>query len=512
MFALTWFLLLQVLVNVRDESWMLWVATRLARGEILYRDVYDVTTPIAAWLAAGVVRVVGEHLVVLRALTAVVFATEVVVARAVVRRAGLRPLGQAVLVVTLLAFATPVLARVSLYSGLAICVALGVLCATVRWCDAAGVTGTDGDTRGRPAAAWTVGVLGGIAFWTKPNVGVLVALAVGAVLVVSARGRPVRTQLGDVVRIGGGALAVSVVCTVVIVATGAWPAFADQVFASKGAYLQTGFDYLSGLGRRTGDLWTGRTPLAVHRVVDLLVLASPVPLLGAAAGGAFRARGRSPALRTAFVGFALVGLLAVFPRPGLNHVVTSLPLMLTAVVAVWALGNRVAVQPRDRSRRVSLAVGTLAAVTVVAIAVPLVVDRPGPGGSRDLAHFGWTTVTARQRDASAQMGRALRALGVDEVFVVRRDAGFLYLRTGTTDPLPFDYIELSDFGGAGEAGVIRRLAGGDAEWVCLRRPGSGGGPDPALVPRRIERWVRNHFVSVGAITRCDLYRAPDTRG
>src|SRR5262245_35860677 len=54
--------------NLTDETWMLWVGHRVANGETLYRDVYFVTTPLAAWLTALVSAVIGSHLVVLRLL------------------------------------------------------------------------------------------------------------------------------------------------------------------------------------------------------------------------------------------------------------------------------------------------------------------------------------------------------------------------------------------------------------------------------------------------------------
>ena len=97
------------------------------------------------------------------------------------------------------------------------------------------------------------------------------------------------------------------------------------------------------------------------------------------------------------------------------------------------------------------------------------------------------------------------------MFIARKDAGFLYLRTGTTDPLPYDIVERSDLGADDEAGVIRRLARGDAEWVCVRKPGSGGTVDRGLVPRRLEGWIRAHFTYVDGLARCDLYHAPRTR-
>ena len=91
-----------------------------------------------------------------------------------------------------------------------------------------------------------------------------------------------------------------------------------------------------------------------------------------------------------------------------------------------------------------------------------------------------------------------------KVFIVREDAGFWYLTTGTRNPLPFDIPEVSDFGADGEAGVIRRLERGEATWVCVKPVKEHANGE--LEPRRIRRWVRAHFEFVETIRQCDMYK------
>ena len=91
-----------------------------------------------------------------------------------------------------------------------------------------------------------------------------------------------------------------------------------------------------------------------------------------------------------------------------------------------------------------------------------------------------------------------------KVFILREDAGFWYLTTGTQNPLPYDIPEVSDFGADGERGVIRSLARGDATWVCVKPVAEAG--NGVLEPRRIRHWVRKHFEFVATIRQCDMYR------
>ena len=77
-FAVTYALYLGRPVNRTDESWMLWLLGRLAHGDVLYRDAYDVSTPLPAWIGAGLVSIAGAQLVVLRGMVAASFALQTV--------------------------------------------------------------------------------------------------------------------------------------------------------------------------------------------------------------------------------------------------------------------------------------------------------------------------------------------------------------------------------------------------------------------------------------------------
>src|SRR3954466_8274407 len=98
---------------------MLWLLDRIAHGDVLYRDAYDVSTPLPAWIGAGFVSIAGAQLVVLRGLVAASFALQTVRGLGIVRRCGLRTAGSVVFALALFAFGSPLVAYASSYSSLA---------------------------------------------------------------------------------------------------------------------------------------------------------------------------------------------------------------------------------------------------------------------------------------------------------------------------------------------------------------------------------------------------------
>ncbi len=490
-------------VNVRDEVWQLWLADRVAHGAVMYRNAYNVTTPLAAWILAGLVRVFGTEVLVLRVLTAAVLTAELLVGLGVVRRLGMRTGAQVVFVLVLLAVATPAVAWISLYSALAVLGALVALAATLAWVQ-------DGNAR----AAYVVGAAGAVSFLAKPNVGALAAVALLVTAVVLAAGaepRRRRAVLVDLARMAGTALALCAVAAAVVVAGGAGGAFVDQVVRSKGVYVDVGFGYLPALRNRLEILLDGRVPRDGRLLLRTSIQATPIVVAPLLVWGAVRAR-RAPApVVTALVAATVAGLLAVLPRPGVNHFTGVMPWVVTGVAGVWTVAGRSRPEPARSARVVRPALvvgGVMAMLAVVAALGPLVGPERASAFTWDARGFGGAPLRGGQAGPASRLGAALRDQGADVVFIAREDAGFLYLRSRTRNPLPYDMVERSDLGHADEAGVIARLRRGEAEWVCLhpRRPPRRA--DDPLVPRRLEAWVRAEFDPVAALPRCDLHRAP----
>ena len=122
--VLTFVLLAGRGVQRTDEAWFLWVTDRLSHGEVLYRNVYAVTTPLSFWIGLAAVRVAGAQLLVVRALSVVCFVASVEMARRLVERRGVGGLGQALVVSAIFVLGSPASHAIALYSSMAITLAV----------------------------------------------------------------------------------------------------------------------------------------------------------------------------------------------------------------------------------------------------------------------------------------------------------------------------------------------------------------------------------------------------
>ena len=504
-FLVTYALYLGRPVNRSDESWMLWLMHRVAQGDVVYRDAYDVTTPLPAWMGGLAVWIVGPQLAVLRALVAASFALQVVVGLSVVRRCGMRWLGCSVFAVALIAFGSPLVAFTSFYSSLATLGALVALRCVLWWYDQreAGASET--------GALLSTGCACAFSFWCKPNVGVLMLGATGVAIVAIALHdrRAVVRALG---MCGAGFAALSAVVVAAIAVTGAWGAFVDQVFVSKRQYVHVGFNYLTAVHDRI-DRVINSPHTDLRSVVQLGLMATPLLVALVLVWGCWRHHKTADPRYIVFVAFACAGLAGVFPRPGVNHFVDTMPLTLTAVVGVWALApRRVTLQSSVRWLGVAAVCGAVVLGAVV-VAGDSVQAYDSARATHHLDHFGITPVRAHMVTRMARLRAGLEAQTNGAVFIAREDAGFLYFLTGSHDPLPYDMVERSDLGGSGERGVIERIQRGDVEWVCLHPPRPRSRGYNPLLPYTLERWVRAHMELEDRLPGCELYRAtPPTAG
>ncbi|MDX2169349.1 MAG: hypothetical protein SF182_19925 [Deltaproteobacteria bacterium] len=78
------------LLGTADESYYLYEAKRLLGGEVLYREVFEITMPGSLWLMAAVYRVFGVDLAVARAAFAVVHGLTAVLLFTAARQLGVR--------------------------------------------------------------------------------------------------------------------------------------------------------------------------------------------------------------------------------------------------------------------------------------------------------------------------------------------------------------------------------------------------------------------------------------
>jgi len=404
-----------------------------------------------------------------------------------------------VLAVALVACTSPMLVFTSFYTACAVLGALAALRAVLWYLDRA----VNGGATTAPLV--TIGAAAAAAFWSKPNIGLLVLAAVLVTLAV-AGGRAWRTTARASAVVIGAVAAVSAVGAAVLLASGAWSAFLDQVFRSKRDYLDVGFSYWTAVERRV-DALGGGDPIDTRAIVWLLILATPIAVAALLAWSCWRARRRIDAALTAFVAFGAVGILGAVPRPGVDHLGSTAALMITAAIGgVLSVPER---PPSANARRRWLTAGALLSAVAVLVVVGAAFDPPPIDVTRDAPHFATVPVASEVADRATTLRRGLAAATDGEVFIVRKDAGFLHFLTGTRNPLPYDIAERSDFGARGERGVVERLRNGEARWVCLEPARIERTGDDPLVPHVIERWVHTHGELAAELPMCNLYRLHD---
>jgi hypothetical protein len=417
----------------------------------------------------------------------------------IVRRCGLGVPACVAFAGALLAIGSPLVAFTNLYSSLAMLGALAALRALLWWYDRIAASASTA------APLVAIGAACAFAFWSKPNVGVLItAAAVVALVVGTARAR--HRMLREVATMAGVAAGVSVVFAAAIAATGAWSAFVDQVFLSKMRYVDFGYSYSFALRERFDKFFNG-ADADLRSALRLAIMGTPVIVAAMCAWACWRNRHSVDGRVVALVACAVAGLVSVFPRPGVNHFVDAMPLMLAATVGVWAVApRRAARRPMPRVATV-VATGLVVAIALSVVAVDSAQAFASSRATHDFDHF---EITPIRRDIEPRMARlraGLQANTDGRVFIARDDAGFLYFATGARNPLPYDIVQRTDLGRGGEQSVISLLEQGAARFVCLRPRQPPGDDASPLMPVSLEQWVRSHYTFVARYPTCDLFRA-----
>jgi hypothetical protein len=504
-----------------DETWFLWVAHRVTHGDVLYRDVYYVSSPLGAWLGSLVVYVGGTSLLAVRFLSVSIFVGSAFLAWVVMRRAHLGVLGRVLVLVALLVYGSPIAHFASVYSALAVLCALGSLWAGLGWLDAC-----ETPVESRMRWLWVGGLAVGLSLASKPNIGMLVAAAWVATILL-ARHRA-RVSLGEVARIVLAACAVGGAVLVPVVLSGGFAGFVSDVVLEKGAYWRVmsgnllpgfdqGFSILPG-NARAGTVQTTRilspVPELGTRYFDtfrFVLLVALVTLVWAVV----RSRGQSRTPVFVCVAYAVAALLAAFPEIGPQHATEIMPLLLTSTAASIGYTRHQGVRSRE-SRTGHRALIVLIAVWL-GFGVIAVTSRSLDGLNGDIGRpstlpaLGSSPVLAADVRGTVRDTQRLRRLTHGSVFIIRADASYYYLAGGLRNPTPFDFPVLSDFGSTGEDGVIDRIEAHRIQFVCV--PASDGQPPlsgPDFRPLALEHAVRHRMDRVAHLSTCDLYTSRRT--
>lgn len=368
-----------------DEGQLAAIADRLARGDVLYRDVYTGIFPGVYHAAAALLAVFGDDLLVLRRAQLAVNAATALLLWLVARRVA-RPAFAALapaLYLELVVFDFPGLSMLN-YSPLAMLFALAALLAVLRW-----------QERGRFADAVAAGICLGLCGLVKQNFGALAGLAV---LVGLAAGRRAPAAAGDTraralagVTLGGAAVVAPALLA--FAAAGALGPLVDATLLTLGASQLEAFrDPLPPLlGPHPDDarfvfLYT---PAALFNYLvrgeTLLGLSISPGLRGAAIrlayGGAlatlaagalaalFAARSEPPAERAALrstLVFGLLLFLGIFPSAIWSHLAFVGAPVLLVFAALAERVDRALVSAAPRGARAwRAALASLAAVGAV---------------------------------------------------------------------------------------------------------------------------------------------------
>jgi len=470
-------------VNQWDESWTLQIVRRIAAGEALYGDVWLGVTPLSIYALWGVVGIVGEQILVVKGLSALLATGSALLIARIALQVGAKPFGAGVCVLVTLPLAPAF--GLSLYTPLAVFFLLA--------CESLVLT-----TFPRRALGWVAaaGFAAGLSFAAKQNVGGLALLAAVVALLLA---EPSRSGVRRALMAASTFAAVAVATVLAMTATGGPRTALDALGLAKGSYLRLGavpyHDVLrAGLKPLTKagawrDLAAGRdrdllltTPKAILPVATaLLVTAAWIAWLRRPPGS----RNLDPVLTTV-TAFAAAGFVSAYPRYDPTHLAWAAGPLLVAFVAALV---RVFPNP---GRTVRIAVGGIAgAWAVFALLGPLGDWRSGDRVRVELPHFAGAWTSRDQRDrAAAAVRRLTEELPERRVFIAIGNASFYYLAAGLENPTRFDYPASTSIGKRESDEIVRGVTDGTVPAVCLPEPSASIDSRPLELERRLRQVLR----------------------
>jgi len=472
-------------VGLTDESWFLQVVARMRDGDVLYRDVFLGVTPLSAYVTSALTHVTGIEVVAVKIVTNACFAVTVVLAGRFARLAGLSDKASWLVMAAMFVWARPY--SNPPYTPMAM---LFFMAAAVASLSTAGTQRRM--TESLPG--WLgAGALAGLAFAAKQNVGLLALGAVGCALVVDARRTGGSTATAAARAFLGFAAAAGVVL-VPVALSGGLPALWDYGFSGKGAYLDIGaVSYLASVGALVTPIVDGPSMAGLSDALHALVVVLPLAVLATALAAARRLERNDWVL----LAFVVAATFVAFPRWDRFHMAYAVPVHLVA------LGRLL---PRMLFGRSGDALGHAGAWAVVALAVvvaaqPIAIAARGDREPFTQRHFRGPLMRPPEADLlEAQALRLREAAAGNPVFVVRADAGFWYLASGTRNPTPFDMPARTATGSNGITELLAQLNAGAITHVCLE---SRRQAPQSLV--EVEQFVRTRYEAGVDVGPCTIF-------
>jgi hypothetical protein len=459
-----------------DERWFLQVVHRIGTGDVLYRDVFFGSTPLSVYITSYVTRFTGMEAIAVKAVTNLAFTATVLIACWIARAEGMSAIGRTALASLLIVVARPY--SNPPYTPVAVAFAIATAAAVL-------------DGTGRRAVV--IGVLAGLSFASKHNVGLLALVAALVAIGIDRR----RSNDGLRTATAVAAFSATVVTILIpVLVSGGLPRLLEYGLLGKGAYVLTGnVSYLASLASWAKALGSLPSPSAIGSALHGVAIVMPI-ILATAAAFTWHTLDRR---RLTLLVFAAAAVFAAFPRWDRFHMSYALPFELVALFSVskgWSMSSLLP----GRLAAVAIGVVCLAISTVAPITALLDPGRrssqlPHSRGIWIAAELDHDLLEAAARLAAAGQGRPTLILG--------SDAGFWYLSSGLKNPTPFDMPAITAVGREGVPWLLDRLAKGGIRQVCVPNE-----PPARLALAEVEAWVRSRFERGLDVGPCTLYRAP----
>jgi hypothetical protein len=487
-------------VSVADESWFLQLIQRVTSGDILYRDVFFGATPLSVYVTASLTALFGTEVLVTKAIVALCFVFAVLLSCQVARQLSPTSHVPLLLIGALIGYA-PAWSW-GVYQPLAQVFFLACLTATLSWTQHGVKDAGTGDASGRKRAPLAIaGLMAGLCFATKQNIGLYGWAAILLTVALSPMGRAAkRERLACLFLVSGVFVTVSALALLPVWLSGGMEKLVDYGFINKRTYIQVaGIPYLGQLSQLAllakSPSWAnlGQIFWNMAFILPLATFATlPVAWLKSSPE-------RKPIATAMFV-FAGAAFLGAFPRVDLAHLSSAVPALLLGLAYAWyqvrpSLSRRV-VYVIKAGLVVWVMVGLSATIAFRAIRITSKHYEVST-----LSHFHGALFPREQYAAVSEYTRILAKEAAGErPFLLFPHAGFYYLTTDLKNPTPFDYPLVTAFGVGGQEDVIAAISGGRIRTVCMRSQGSS-----PLRAALLESYVEEHMERGREIGLCTIY-------
>lgn len=460
---LAWWMEITRPLIVADEGWFMQLATRIANGDVLYRDVYAPVTPLSVWVTAGAVKLLGSDVWVLRSVILVAWALALLLGLLVLRRLRL-PWPATIPVAAAMVTLNPpgACGPGSAYNPIAQALLVGTMLASLMWLDAE-------TPKRRILVCVAAGVLTGLTLATKQNLGALaIGGFIGTTAVLSVFRRDWKEALITTAVSGGTAAGVLVFFLGVVKLQSAFEEMLRYAFAGQSTYVKEGtLLYRDGVIAFFTNFAPPVSLANITQSISLIVfflpyLAIGLPLVAWA--------WKRVSLGYVLLVWGATGFLAAYPRWDTPHLDTGTPLMLLAIAGALNL-----LFTSKRARTVTWVCITALAIVCLGVMVSLKATQIANGSLRrvDIPHFSGVYVRydaepLRDQRRVVTSVRLLQRIGAEKkIVILGYRSGFLYLAAGIDNPTPYDYAAGGIIGPREGWEILKLYEQGkvDAVWV-----------------------------------------------